>query len=105
MHFRAVKEVLKPPRPNVDVGVDIHPPDGVDDPFHQNDLGGCTEQDDRSEFDGLVDKNFKRMRTGAGQPVDIADRVVSFMNSVQMFIVMLPSVKQIDIQVVGYKKQ
>lgn len=83
VHLWSVDDVLEKAGFHIDVGVNPHSPDSVDRSFENGDFRRGTQQDDRCEFDGLVDDDFERMTAHTGNPVNGLGRMVSFVNTPQ----------------------
>jgi len=76
VHLGAVQDALESSHPDVEVPVDVHPPDRAHGPLEHRDRGRRPEEDDRRELDRLVDQDLERMRPDPRQPVDLGDGVV-----------------------------
>lgn len=105
MELGAVEDVRQPAEPEVDVGVDPHAGHDADRALVQHDVGRCAEQDHRGDLDGLVDDDLERVRPRAGDPVDLARRVVGLVQPPQQRDAVLGAVEPVDVEIVADDEQ
>src|SRR5262249_21640177 len=105
MHLRAVEEALQPPRADVDVGMNVHPPRRVDDLLEHDHLRTSAEEYDGSELHRLIDQDLERVGSGAREPVHVFGGVVRLVDAPEVLVVVLPAMKPVDVEIVHHEEE